>query len=58
MINPADSLLKQALKELEDLTRQLEQLDRRVPVEFFPDKTLMGRIRNYLAVVTEGEARD
>ena len=49
--NPTDTLLKQALGELEDLTRQLESLDRRVPVEFFPDKLLMGRIRDYLACV-------
>ena len=53
MATPADTLLKQALKELEDLTRQLNELDRRVPVEFFPDKMLMGRIRLYLACVGE-----
>ena len=51
MVNPADLLLRHTLVELEDLTRQLEMLDRRVPVEFFPDKILMGRIRDYLACV-------
>mgnify|MGYP001579454931 CR=1 FL=1 len=51
---PADVLLKHALKELEDLDRQLQRIDRRTPVDFFPDKTLMLRIRNYLTVV-EGQ---
>ena len=55
MTNPADDLLKHALKELEDLDRQLQRIDRRTPVDFFPDKMLMLRIRDYLTVVTEGE---
>ena len=54
MTHPADGMLKRALKELEDLDRQLQRLDRRTPVDFFPDRALMIRIRNYLTCV-EGE---
>ena len=49
--NPADALLKHALKELEDLDRQLQRLDRRTPVDFFPDRMLIERVRHYLTVV-------
>ena len=52
--NPADALLKHALKEMEDLDRQLQRIDRRTPVDFFPDRMLIERIRHYLTMM-EGE---
>ena len=48
-----DKLLAAALKEIEDLDRQLVRLDRRIPVDFFADKGLLERIRTHLAIHTE-----
>jgi hypothetical protein len=53
-MSEGDKLLREALNELIDLDRQLSNLDVKYPVEFFADRMLLQKIREYLATRTEG----